>query len=66
MDHFARMRRKKQVIDAKVGASQGLPSVAAGTARGLFLIHTGNGKSKHCGSGSGRTSGRRRRALRNG
>jgi cob(I)alamin adenosyltransferase len=32
------MRRKKEVIDAKVGA--------AGTARGLFLIHTGTGKGK--------------------
>ncbi|MDO9602517.1 MAG: cob(I)yrinic acid a,c-diamide adenosyltransferase [Rhodocyclaceae bacterium] len=38
MDHVARMRRKKEVIDAKVGA--------AGTARGLFLIHTGTGKGK--------------------
>lgn len=36
--HAARMRRKKEVIDAIVGA--------AGTARGLFLIHTGNGKGK--------------------
>lgn len=33
--HITRMRRKKQVIDAKVGA--------AGTVRGLFLIHTGHG-----------------------
>ncbi|MBS3935344.1 MAG: cob(I)yrinic acid a,c-diamide adenosyltransferase [Sulfuritalea sp.] len=33
-----RMQRKKEVVDAKVGA--------AGTARGLFLIHTGNGKGK--------------------
>jgi len=32
------MQRKKAVIDAKVGA--------ADTARGLFLIHTGNGKGK--------------------
>ncbi|MDO9243712.1 MAG: cob(I)yrinic acid a,c-diamide adenosyltransferase [Rhodocyclaceae bacterium] len=38
MDHVTRMRRKKEVIDAKVGA--------AGTARGLFLIHTGTGKGK--------------------
>lgn len=36
--HRTRMQRKKAVIDAKVGA--------AGTARGLFLIHTGNGKGK--------------------
>ncbi|MFN3884015.1 MAG: cob(I)yrinic acid a,c-diamide adenosyltransferase [Rhodocyclaceae bacterium] len=32
------MQRKKAVIDAKIGA--------AGTARGVFLIHTGNGKGK--------------------
>lgn len=32
------MQRKKEAIDQKVGA--------AGTARGLFLIHTGNGKGK--------------------
>ncbi|MDO8933465.1 MAG: cob(I)yrinic acid a,c-diamide adenosyltransferase [Rhodocyclaceae bacterium] len=38
MDHVERMQRKKTVIDAKVGA--------AGTARGLFLIHTGTGKGK--------------------
>ena len=36
--HAARMRRKKALIDAKVGA--------AGTARGLFLLNTGNGKGK--------------------
>ncbi len=36
--HRARMQRKKEVVDAKVGAAQ--------TARGLFLIHTGNGKGK--------------------
>ncbi|MEW6165848.1 MAG: cob(I)yrinic acid a,c-diamide adenosyltransferase [Pseudomonadota bacterium] len=36
--HAARMQRKKTVIDQKVSA--------AGTARGLFLIHTGNGKGK--------------------
>lgn len=36
--HAARMQRKKEVIDAKVGA--------AGTARGVFLIHTGTGKGK--------------------
>jgi cob(I)alamin adenosyltransferase len=36
--HAARMRRKKGVIDAKVGA--------AGTARGVFLVHTGTGKGK--------------------
>jgi cob(I)alamin adenosyltransferase len=36
--HRARMQRKKEVVDAKVGA--------AGTARGLFLINTGNGKGK--------------------
>ncbi|MHB1427474.1 MAG: cob(I)yrinic acid a,c-diamide adenosyltransferase [Rhodocyclaceae bacterium] len=38
IDHATRMQRKKAVIDAKVGA--------AGTARGVFLIHTGNGKGK--------------------
>ena len=38
MDHATRMQRKKEVIDAKVGA--------AATARGLFLIHTGTGKGK--------------------
>ncbi len=38
MEHAQRMQRKKAVIDAKVGA--------AATARGLFLIHTGNGKGK--------------------
>lgn len=38
MDHAERMQRKKAVIDAKVGAAR--------TARGLFLIHTGNGKGK--------------------
>ncbi|GAB1394590.1 cob(I)yrinic acid a,c-diamide adenosyltransferase [Rhodocyclaceae bacterium] len=36
--HRARMQRKKEVIDTKVDA--------AGTARGLFLINTGNGKGK--------------------
>ncbi len=36
--YAARMRRKKEVIDAKVGAAR--------TARGVFLIHTGNGKGK--------------------
>jgi cob(I)alamin adenosyltransferase len=36
--HAARMQRKKEVIDRKVGA--------ADTARGVFLIHTGNGKGK--------------------
>ncbi len=36
--HRARMQRKKDVVAQKVGA--------AGTARGLFLIHTGNGKGK--------------------
>jgi cob(I)alamin adenosyltransferase len=36
--HAARMQRKKEVVDQKVGA--------AGTARGLFLINTGNGKGK--------------------
>jgi cob(I)alamin adenosyltransferase len=38
MDHITRMRRKKAAVDKKIGA--------AGTARGLFLIHTGNGKGK--------------------
>lgn len=36
--HRTRMQRKKEVVDQKVGA--------AGTARGLILIHTGNGKGK--------------------
>jgi cob(I)alamin adenosyltransferase len=36
--HRTRMQRKKEVVDQKVGA--------AGTARGVFLIHTGNGKGK--------------------
>jgi len=36
--HRARMRRKKDVVDQKVGA--------ADTARGVFLIHTGTGKGK--------------------
>jgi cob(I)alamin adenosyltransferase len=36
--HAARMQRKKEVIDQKVGA--------ADTVRGVFLIHTGNGKGK--------------------
>lgn len=36
--HAARMRRKKEVIDAKIGA--------AGAARGVFLLHAGNGKGK--------------------
>jgi len=36
--HAARMRRKKEVVDQKVGA--------ADTVRGVFLIHTGNGKGK--------------------
>lgn len=36
--HVARMQRKKAVVDQKVGA--------AATARGVFLVHTGNGKGK--------------------
>ena len=36
--HVARMQRKKQVIDQKVGA--------ADTARGVLLVNTGNGKGK--------------------
>jgi cob(I)alamin adenosyltransferase len=36
--HAARMERKKAVCDRKVAA--------ADTARGVFLIHTGNGKGK--------------------
>jgi len=36
--HAARMQRKKAVVDQKVGA--------ADTVRGVFLIHTGNGKGK--------------------
>jgi cob(I)alamin adenosyltransferase len=38
MDHANRMQRKKAVIDQKVGV--------ADTARGVFLINTGNGKGK--------------------
>ncbi|MBA3032080.1 MAG: cob(I)yrinic acid a,c-diamide adenosyltransferase [Gammaproteobacteria bacterium] len=38
MEHKERMQRKKAVVDQKVGA--------ANTARGIFLIHTGNGKGK--------------------
>ncbi|MDP1652549.1 MAG: cob(I)yrinic acid a,c-diamide adenosyltransferase [Rhodocyclaceae bacterium] len=38
MDHQERMRRKKAVVDQKIGA--------AGTARGVFLINTGTGKGK--------------------
>lgn len=38
MDHVERMRRKKAIIDAKIGAG--------GTARGVFLLFTGNGKGK--------------------
>jgi ATP:corrinoid adenosyltransferase len=38
MNHTQRMQRKKAVVDAKVGS--------AGTARGVFLIHTGSGKGK--------------------
>lgn len=36
--HMARMQRKKEVIDQKVGA--------ADTARGVLLVNTGNGKGK--------------------
>lgn len=36
--HRARMQRKKDVVDAKVGA--------AATARGVFLVNTGTGKGK--------------------
>lgn len=36
--HVARMQRKKEVIDQKVGA--------ADTVRGVFLVHTGTGKGK--------------------
>ena len=36
--HVARMQRKKEVIDQKVGA--------ADTARGVLLVNTGNGKGK--------------------
>ena len=36
--HVARMQRKKAVVDAKI--------TAASTAKGLLLIHTGNGKGK--------------------
>lgn len=37
-DHRQRMRRKKAAIDAKIDA--------ASIARGVFLLHTGNGKGK--------------------
>ena len=36
--HNARMQRKKAVVDAKIES--------AGIAKGLLLIHTGNGKGK--------------------
>ena len=36
--HVTRMKRKKHVIDRKVGA--------ADTARGVLLVNTGNGKGK--------------------
>lgn len=36
--HVARMQRKKAVVDANIAAAQ--------VQRGLFLIHTGNGKGK--------------------
>lgn len=36
--HTARMQRKKAVVDAKIATAQ--------LQRGLFLIHTGNGKGK--------------------
>jgi len=36
--HALRMERKKAAIDAKIAAAK--------TARGVFLIHTGNGKGK--------------------
>lgn len=38
MDHAERMQRKKQVIDKRIGTAE--------TARGVFLVHTGNGKGK--------------------
>jgi cob(I)alamin adenosyltransferase len=38
MEHIQRMQRKKEVIDRKIDA--------AATERGIFLIHTGNGKGK--------------------
>ena len=36
--HIARMQRKKAVVDAKISTAH--------VQRGLFLIHTGNGKGK--------------------
>lgn len=36
--HRERMQRKKALIDARIGAAR--------TARGVFVIHTGNGKGK--------------------
>lgn len=38
MEHAQRMQRKKEVIDRKIEA--------AAAARGVFLVHTGNGKGK--------------------
>lgn len=38
MDHVKRMQRKKEVVDRGIEA--------ADTARGVFLVHTGNGKGK--------------------
>ena len=38
MDHATRMQRKKAVVDEKISS--------ATAARGVFLIHTGNGKGK--------------------
>ncbi len=37
-DHQQRMQRKKAVIDARIAAAR--------DARGVFLLHTGNGKGK--------------------
>lgn len=37
-DHRQRMQRKKAVIDARIAAAR--------DARGVFLLHTGNGKGK--------------------
>lgn len=38
MSHVERMQRKKAVIDARIAAAR--------DARGVFLLHTGNGKGK--------------------
>lgn len=54
MDHTQRIGCRKAVVDAKVSA--------ADAARGVFLIHTGNGKSKS-GANSSERSGPYRSTL---